>query len=126
MKMRIAILAACAGTLALAQVDVARANYGPATGAPLGAEKMLAEGRPAGVIVVAENNPGQELSSVNFPSLKKNANGKQQPKAGSDLPKTGDKENVSTTRRRVLPKTGTTKSSIFVRGAQPVIVNNKK
>ena len=30
MKMRIAILAACASTLALAQADVARANYGAA------------------------------------------------------------------------------------------------
>jgi hypothetical protein len=32
MKLRIAILAACASTLALAQVDVARANYNAASG----------------------------------------------------------------------------------------------
>ena len=74
MTMRIAILAACAGTLALAQADVAQANYAPAS-----ESKTLVRNADVGVepaIVVAQNTPnpipGVDIKYSRQPNTPKN------------------------------------------------------
>jgi hypothetical protein len=49
MKMRIAILATCAGMLTLAQANVARANDGPAAGPRIEGKMIADNGRVEGI-----------------------------------------------------------------------------
>ena len=85
MIIRIAILAACAGTLALAQADIARASYGAASESGSLARLTDVEAEP--VIVLAQN--GRSVSGSNIWS-----------------------GGISTSRSRVAPKAG--KNGVWV------------
>lgn len=82
MKIRIAVLAACASTLALAQADVAQANYSAAfeSKSPV----RITDVGPVPAIMVAQNTidpiPGIDIV------VRKNGGIVKRPKAGSGLP----------------------------------------
>lgn len=70
MKIRFAIIAACAGTLALAQTDIARANYAPTPERSSGTittdrwfQLVVAE---AGIVLNLPWNPGDKRSERNI------------------------------------------------------------
>lgn len=73
MNIRIAILAACAGTFALAQADVAQANYSAASGsktlvkiADVGSEPAIVVAQGAAIITSRSNikHPSQKAGPV--------------------------------------------------------------
>ena len=104
MTIRIAILAACAGTLALTQPDIALANYSAASDSGGPASSTAAGAEP--VIVLAQSAIVTSRSNITRPS--KRAEGNQA---------MGD---VSTTRGRKVQPAKTGKDPIFDRWGNKV------
>ena len=107
MNIRIAIFAACASTLALTQADVGRANDSP-TAESKGGEKMIAEGGPEPVIVLAfkvpENNSPIPMnrSSATKSKEKTATKGGTQSNEQQRLPRPGALKDCDTPRLQCL------------------------
>ena len=122
MTMRIAILAACAGTLALAQADVAQANYSAASEsktlvriADVGSEPVIVVAQSAPVNTTRSNKKagvaiGEPIPGIDIVVRPGGGMVRQQPNAGSgrgtkvQRQKAGDNASPLPRGRKVLPR----------------------